>query len=86
MGVNSTRSIYLVLKPEYARWGGSPRGFFVSALRKTKPALDSGEVAVKVELSLDLDIFANFIPVVSAEIQAPDLIVPEVSVETAEDA
>lgn len=46
--------------------------------RSTKPALDRGEVAVKVVLNLDDTLFATFIPTVEAEITSETIIAPEI--------
>lgn len=56
----------------------------ITRLTKTKPRLDVGEVAVKVKLNIDPDMFSEFLPVVEADIEAEHLIVSQPSVEIEE--
>lgn len=74
-----TQSVYLVISPGQRR--GYPsvvREFNIVDLRKGKPALKSGQLAVKVKLNLDSALFDEFIPVVEATIEAADVIEPTV--------
>lgn len=78
-------SAYLVLTPEFWRYRPEDvRGFNISELRKRKPALRRGQVAVKVRLEIDASVFADYIPTVVAQIEGTDLLQPTVEVLTPE--
>lgn len=72
-------SVYLIL--ERPKWRNDPPR--VAGMRKEKPALDSGQVAVKLTLRVDMSWFNEFIPEVVADIEPGDIIVPEIEVEEA---
>ncbi len=55
-------------------------GFRITEMRKNKPAMKSGQVAVKVKLRIPKQTFDEFIPEVLAEIGTADIIPPEVKV------
>lgn len=67
-------SAYLVLERD--RYGMS-----IKELRKGKPAMRAGQVAVKIKLLIDREAFEAMIPTVTAELSIADLIEPEVVVE-----
>lgn len=73
-------SAYLVLE----RDGRNPsyRPPLVAAVRKGKPALESGQIAVKVKLSIPMSLFDTFIPVVEASISEADAIYPAIEIES----
>lgn len=72
-----TASAYLVIEKD--AWAyGRPR---ITAMRKNKPALESGQIAVKVNLKIPMAIFDQFIPVLEAEISEPDVIAPTIEIE-----
>jgi hypothetical protein len=71
-----TASIYLVL--ERSKWRYDPPR--VVSMRKEKPRLESGQVAVKVQLRIPMDLFNTYIPVVEAELAEGDFILPELEV------
>lgn len=81
MAVKKKVSAYLVLSAERNRYNDTIQSINIKAMRKAKPALEGGEVAIKIELFIDPAMFEEFIPVVKAELEATDLIVPEVLVE-----
>lgn len=65
---------YLVLEKE--RYG-----MRIAEMRKNKPALRSGQVAVRVKLIVDRKMFESFIPEVTAELQQGDVIEPVIEIE-----
>lgn len=74
-------SVYLVIEP--TRRYGNPiqvREFAIREMRKNKPNLRGGELAVKVRLNLDPSLFDEYIPVLDAFIEGHDIIVPTVEV------
>lgn len=72
-----TASAYLVIEKAGWKWD-PPR---ITAMRKEKPALKSGQIAVKVSLKIPMAIFDQFIPVLEAEISEPDVIAPTIQIE-----
>ncbi|MBT2484774.1 MULTISPECIES: hypothetical protein [unclassified Microbacterium] len=72
-----TTSVYLILEPHSHTWK-PPR---VAAMKVRKPALESGQIAVKVNLKIPMAIFDQFIPVLEAEISEPDAILPAIEIE-----
>lgn len=76
---------YLVITPEFNRYyPDRATRFKITDLRKTKPALRKGQVAVKVQLDIDDSVFADYIPTVVAQIEGTDLLQPTVEVLTPE--
>lgn len=72
-----TATAYLVVEKDSWIYG-KPR---IVAMRKNKPSLESGQIAVKVNLKIPMAIFDQFIPVLEAEISAPDAILPTIEIE-----
>lgn len=68
---------YLILERDY-------HGMKIADMRKNKPSLRSGQVAVRVQIKINSTLFENLIPTISAEIQAADIIEPTVEVLPAE--
>jgi hypothetical protein len=73
---NLEASAYLVLSRD--RYGMN-----ITEMRKNKPGLRPGQVAVKVKLLVDAKLFADFIPEVTATLEAGDVIEPVVEIEPA---
>jgi hypothetical protein len=64
-----TETVYLTLQP--SRFIGNPRRateFRVTGMRKTPPPTKANEVAIKIQLAVDANLFAEYIPVVEVEI------------------
>lgn len=61
---------YLVLVPDIANWTGTSyvRGIRVDRIRSAKPALKSGEIAVKVRLNFEKASLIDNIPTVSLDV------------------
>lgn len=79
MGLKRTVRTYVILgKDRYNQ--PSIRG-----TRSTKPNLKSGEIAVRIVLTIDDTLFDQVIPTITAEIVASDIIEPTVTVEPAPD-
>jgi hypothetical protein len=55
-------------------------GFKISELRKGKPAMRAGQIAVRVRLRLPRKVWDEFIPEVTATIGESDLIPPTIEV------
>ena len=53
----------------------------ISRMTKDKPALRTGQIAVKVNLKVPTSLFDQFIPQVEATITEPDVIVPSIELE-----
>lgn len=70
---------YLVL--ERAKWRYDPPR--IVALRKEKPRLESGQVAVRVQLRIPMSLFDTYIPIVEAELGEASLILPDLEVDEA---
>ena len=62
-------NVYLIMDKNGAR-----------QMRKTKPKLSSGEVAVQLEIEISDEFFERFIPVANLEIPDDAVIKPEISV------
>lgn len=72
-------SAYLVLTPELHRYYPTRViGFKITGLRKAKPKLRSGQVAVKINLNMNSSVFEEYIPQVEVEISGTDIIAPPV--------
>lgn len=85
MSEKISSSVYLVIEP--TRRGGFPSrvlDFTVREMRKNKPSLLGGQLAVKVKLNIDSSLFDEYIPVLEATIEGHDIIAPEVEVLPAE--
>lgn len=85
MSEKISASVYLVIEPGWR--SGLPsrvREFSIKEMRKGKPALRGGQLAVKVKLNLDPALFDEYIPVLEASIEGHDIIAPEVEVLEAE--
>lgn len=73
-----TASTYLVLELDRGNTYRDPR---VVSHRKTKPALEPGQIAIKVEIKIPMSLFETFIPVVGAEITDPgQVLMPEITI------
>ena len=70
-------SVYLVLERATWKWD-APK---VVSMRKEKPQLKSGQIAVKVSLGIDMDMFNTFIPEVITELKPTQIIPPVVVLE-----
>lgn len=66
-------SAYLVLEKD--RYG-----FDIREMRKGKPAMKAGQVAVKVIVKMRRSVFEEVIPTITAEVSRADLIEPVVEV------
>lgn len=82
-----TDSFYAILKPT-KRYGIPVNGqrpvqeFAVSKIRRGKPYTNADEVAVKINVTIDSNLFDEVIPVVDIELTANDVFVnAEVSAE-----
>jgi hypothetical protein len=74
MGYKYEDTGYLVIRQDRYRRA------VIDRLTKKAPALESGEIAVKVRLCIDSDLFKKFLPEVVVEINEPDIIQPTVEV------
>ncbi len=74
MGHKYEDSAYIVLRQDRYR---RPK---IDRMTQRKPALASGEIAIRVRLKIDSDLFNKYTPEVVAEINEPDIIQPEVEV------
>lgn len=71
------RKVYLVLTPTFKRW--APReidGFRVDRMTQGKPSMTSGEMAVRVNLTLDTALFEEHIPELSLVVGERTVIAP----------
>lgn len=66
-------SVYLVL--ERQRYGMS-----IVEMRKNKPSMRAGQVAVRVKLLMDAKAFEQLIPTITAELQLADMIEPTIEI------
>jgi len=55
-------------------------GMRIADMRKNKPALRAGQVAVRVQLTIEDSMFEELIPTVSAEIHPGEVLEPTVEV------
>lgn len=78
MSATQTASTYLVLERSAQYWKGAR----IVEMRAKKPALKSGQIAVKVNLKIPTALFDQFIPVIEAEISEPDILVPTIEIES----
>lgn len=87
---NLTNDIYLVLEvTRYAynpetRKNDMPRDFRVASMRKSPPALESSQVAVKLRLNVDSSMFQQYIPIIEATIEEAAIVAPIPTVQVFE--
>lgn len=75
-------SVYLVIEPQH-NWQGAVESIKVDRTTQTPPRLRSKEIAVKLVLSIDRNVFEQFLPVVNVDLSDPrTFLTPEVEVET----
>jgi hypothetical protein len=65
------------------KYGHAPK-LTVTHIRQNKPRLSRDEIAVKIRLAIDVALFEEFVPTVTAEIQAPHIHVPAAEIELEE--
>lgn len=74
MGFKSSDVAYVVLRQDRYR------RLVIDRMTKKKPRLDSGEVAIKLILRVDDDLFKTFMPEVTVDIEESQVITPTVEV------
>lgn len=74
-------SIYLVIEPQH-NWRGEVESIRVDRTTQTPPKLKSREIAVKVNLQIERNVFEQFLPVVDINLSDPrSFLTPTVDVE-----
>lgn len=77
-----TARAYLIL--ERPSWKFDPPN--IVGMRKSKPDLKGGQIAVRVALNIPMEMFNEFIPEITAQLEAGEVIIPELELEESDDA
>ena len=70
MGTTVQTDVYLVIEPEHD-WSGKVEGIKVDRITQGPPRLKSKEIAIHLALSMDRNVFEQFLPTVQISLSDP---------------